>query len=91
MLRKLQILGASAFVAFALVFAATQLNAPVASAAQSGFGCCIYPSDCAGGMVCKGEPTGCPAQNPSYTGRCVSSTPGPAQPTYVPGPISRSR
>ena len=35
MIRKIQILGAGAFVAFALVFAASEAMTPVASAAQA--------------------------------------------------------
>lgn len=86
MLRKLQIFGASAFVAFALFFAAAQLNAPIASAAQGGFNCCAGPQSCPSGMACTGPATSCPASNPPYKGTCeqVTTPPGPI---FVPGPI----
>lgn len=86
MIRRIQLLGAGAFIAFALVFAASQALAPAASAAQTGYGCCSAPADCPGGMQCTGPATNCPPQNPSYKGTCVQATPGPQTPISVPSP-----
>lgn len=73
MIRKIQILGAGAFVAFALVFAASEVMTPVASAAQSPNNCCKVgvPGTCAGELECvAGAPAGCPVSLPAYDGTC---------------------
>lgn len=87
-MKKIQILGAGAFVAFALVFGASQVFTPTVSAAQTGYGCCNYAQDCAGGMQCTGPTTNCPAATPPYKGSCVAVTPGPQTPIAIPGPLS---
>lgn len=85
--KKIQIIGAGAFVAFALVFATAQVVTPVASAAPTGYACCRATQDCPLGQSCSGAIRLCPPQMPAFTGSCVSVTPGPDSPTPIPGPL----
>ena len=85
-MKKIQIFGAGAFVAFALVFAAAQVLSPVASAAQ-GNNCCMVAQDCAPGMACTGPTTNCGPHSVPYKGSCVQVTPAPQTPITVPSPI----
>jgi|CXWL01.1.fsa_nt_gi hypothetical protein len=87
MKKRIQMFGAELFIVGALAFAGLQTITPVAEARQGQpIGCCVYPTDCASGMSCTGSASGCPAQNPSYVGRCQETPKDPA-PAPPPTPI----
>jgi hypothetical protein len=79
MLKKIQIFGAGLFVTASLMFAASEVMTPVASAAQQPANCCVVgdAATCAGGLVCKsGAPAGCAPRTPAYDGYCAEKKSG---------------
>ena len=71
--KRIHMFGAGLFVVAAMVVGAAELARPVEAVQR--VDCCMTnnPATCASGQKCEpGGTEGCPIQNPSYTGHCVT-------------------